>query len=471
VTTDDRERAALAWLFSFADWERGVGWNPNAAPAEQWKLGRTRALLDLAGAPDRDLRIVHIAGTKGKGSTAAYLESIARAGGLRTGLYSQPHLHTYRERVKLAGRLISVEGFARQVDRLHDLVAQLGAAHPEAGDPTTFELTTVLAILAFAEAGVDLAVVEVGLGGRLDATNALHTNLSVITSIGLDHQQILGETLAEIAGEKAGIIRPRQPVISAIQRPAARRVIVERCHAVGSAVQFVERLPRSGRDGPGVVVKLSDATYRNVRLGVVDSQRLPPTAQRQNAAIAVAIGEQLRADGIDLRPDSFRTGLETAWLPARQEIVSTQPLLIVDAAHNVDSARALAEALDHLLPLDEPYWLVIGMLRDKDIWAVLRPLLPRVRGVVAAAPASPRALPADELATTCRALTDAPVEVSPSVAEALRRGRAQAGGEAAVVVAGSFVTAAEARVALGLADVLTSEDRAAWIAGGAPLRG
>ncbi len=244
------ESSALEWLFSFADWERGVGWNPNAAPAEAWKLGRTRALLDLAGAPDRDLRIVHIAGTKGKGSTGAYIESIARAAGWRTGLYSQPHLHTYRERIKLDGRLIEVEAFVRGVDRLKDLVERLASAHPDAGEPTTFELTTVLAMLAFAEAGVDLAVIEVGLGGRLDATNALHTDLSVITTIGLDHQQILGNTLTKIATEKAGIVRPGQLVISAIQRPAVRRVLVERCQALGAPLRFAQRLERRSTTRP-----------------------------------------------------------------------------------------------------------------------------------------------------------------------------------------------------------------------------
>jgi dihydrofolate synthase/folylpolyglutamate synthase len=466
VTTYDRERAALEWLFSFADWERGVGWNPNAAPAEAWKLGRTRALLDLAGAPDRGLRIVHIAGTKGKGSTGAYLESIARAGGLRTGLYSQPHLHNYRERIKLDGRLIEVDAFARGVDRLKGLVEQLAVAHPDAGEPTTFELTTVLAVQAFAEAGVDVAVIEVGLGGRLDATNALHTDLSVITTIGRDHQQILGRTLTAIASEKAGIVRPGQQVFSAIQRPAVRRVIVERCQALGAPLQFAERLPRWRKDKnrPGVAVYLQDAAQQDVHLGIGESEYGHTSAQRQNAAVAVAVAERLRSDGLDLSPEAFRIGLQTAWLPARQEIVSTQPLLLVDAAHNVDSARALGEALDRLLPARESPWLVLGMLRDKDVWPVLRQLLARVRGVVVTAPASPRALSAEALAAACRSFTNMPVEVAASVAEALGHARGLAGGN--VVVAGSFVTAAEARVALGLAAVLTYEDRVSWLARG-----
>ncbi len=167
-----------------------------------------------------------------------------------------------------------------------------------------------------------------------------------------------------------------------------------------------------------------------------------------------------------MSPEAFRTGLETAWLPARQEIVSTWPLLIVDAAHNVDSAESLAEALDRLVPDNESYWLVLGVLRDKDARTVLRPLLQHARGVIVTAPESPRAMPAESLATACYALTDVPVEVAASVADALGLARERAHGSDGVVVAGSFVTAAEARVALGLADVLTYEDRVRWLAAG-----
>src|SRR3954447_5303314 len=178
-----RERAALAWLHGFSDWERGVGWNRDAAPEEVWKLGRTRALLDLAGSPDQKLPIVHVAGTKGKGSTVTYLEAIVRAAGWRTVAYTQPHLHTFRERIRVDGQPIEPARLADGVDRLRGLVEQLAERHPDAGAPTTFELTTALAVLAAAEARVDLLIAEVGLGGRLDATNALDTDLAIITLI------------------------------------------------------------------------------------------------------------------------------------------------------------------------------------------------------------------------------------------------------------------------------------------------
>src|SRR5215831_15830184 len=171
VTGDARlaTREPVEWLFSLADQERGVGWNPRASPDSQWKLGRTRALLDLAGAPDRRLRVVLVAGTKGKGSTCAMLASILGAAGARCGLYTKPHLQTYRERVRVDGVALSPEQFAEEIDRLRELAAVLPS---EAGEPTTFEVTTALALDYFAREQCQLAVVEVGLGGRLDATNA-----------------------------------------------------------------------------------------------------------------------------------------------------------------------------------------------------------------------------------------------------------------------------------------------------------
>ena len=212
-------RAALEWLYSLADQERGVGWNPRASPESQWKLGRTRALLDLAGAPDRQLRIALVAGTKGKGSTCATLASILAAAGVRCGLYTKPHLQTYRERVRVDGRAISEWDFSEAVERMRGFVRDLPRA---AGEPTTFEVTTALALDFFARRECKIAVIEVGLGGRLDATNASDPYLSIITSISYDHTAILGRTLGVIASEKAGILRQGRTALLAEQRPTAR---------------------------------------------------------------------------------------------------------------------------------------------------------------------------------------------------------------------------------------------------------
>ena len=461
-----REREALAWLYRFSDWERGVGWSRDAAPEEVWKLGRTRALLDLAGAPDRELRIVHVAGTKGKGSTIAYLEAVVRAAGWRTGAYTQPHLHPFRERIRLDGRPVEAAAFAGGVDRLRGLVDRLAERHPDAGAPTTFELTTVLSILLFAEAGVDVAIVEVGLGGRLDATNALDTDLAVIARIGLDHRQILGRTLAEIAGEKVAIARPGQRVLSARQRPAAQAVVEAHCREIGADLRVVSPL-RAGRgaDAAGTVVgRLATGARFEARLGLATLLEGVGEHQRQNAGLAVAAAEALVADGLPLTSAAVESGLEDAWLPARLELARLRPRVLIDAAHNVDSARALADELRRWRT--RPLWLVLGILRDKDAGAILRVLLPLADGVVAVTPTSPRALPAEALAAACRRTGGPEILLASSVGAAIELARGEAGMDGAVAVAGSFATASEARAALGLDGVVTAEARRAWIRGG-----
>lgn len=461
-----REREALAWLYRFSDWERGVGWSRDAAPEEVWKLGRTRALLDLAGAPDRRLRIVHVAGTKGKGSTVTYLEAIVRAAGWQTGAYTQPHLHTFRERIRIDGRPIEPETFVAGVDLLRGLVDRLAERHPDADAPTTFELTTVLAILLFEQAGVDLAIAEVGLGGRLDATNALDTDLALISRIGLDHRQILGQTLAEIAAEKVAIARPGHRILSARQRPSAQAVVADHCAAIGADLRVVGPLrtrQAEGSDGE-VVGRLASGGRFAARLGMTTLLEGVGEHQRQNAALAVAAAEALVPHGLPLTPAAVETGLSAAWLPARLELARLRPRVLIDAAHNVDSARALADELRRWR--NRPLWLVLGILRDKDAGAILRVLLPLADGVVVTTPTSPRALPAELLAAACRKVSAVEVVQASSVGAAIELAREWAGKAGAVVVAGSFATASEARVALGLDGVVTAEARQAWLRAG-----
>jgi dihydrofolate synthase/folylpolyglutamate synthase len=435
-------RMALDWLFRFADWERGVGWNPAASADEQWKLGRPRALLDLVGAPDRRLRTVLIAGTKGKGSTAAMLEAIVRASGPSTGLYTQPHLHSYRERIRLDGAPIDPRHFAELVVRLRPAVDELRSVAPAAGDPTTFELTTVLALLAFAQAEVDLAVLEVGLGGRLDATNVVDPVISVITPIGLDHTQILGSTIAEIAREKAGIIRPGGLVIAARQRPEARRAILTVCEEANARCRFVQPYAARSPDET-LVVRPGRGRGMPVRLS------LPGAHQRQNAAVAVAVARELRRQGLPMTDDGIERGLSTLRWPGRFEVVPGRPVVVVDTAHNPDSASALARAMrDAELP--RPRWLVLGLYRDKDALAVARALVPEADGIVATSSGVPRSLGADTLAAACRLAGAREVRTVANVRRGLDLARALAGAGGAVVVAGSFSVAADARVHLGL---------------------
>ena len=404
------ESQALAWLFSLADQERGVGWNPRASAAAQWKLGRTRALLDVAGAPDHALRVVLVAGTKGKGSTCAMLASILGAHGLKVGLYTKPHLQSYRERVRIDGFAISPTGFAHAVERMRDLVPRLP---PDAGEPTTFEVTTAMAMDYFHAQGCALAVVEVGLGGRLDATNALAPEVSVITPISYDHTAILGRTLGAIASEKAGILRRARPGLLAVQRPAAMRALRVACSATGAHCQVVAPLaaavPQAGKH------------------------------QRQNAALAIAAARCLA----DVPDATVQHGLERLHWPGRFEIVGR---VVLDGAHNGASAAALAATLREYAA-GRPVTLVLGINRDKDARAVLAPLLSLASRVVATQAAdSPRALDAADLARWCHRLgheADIRVRLGDALDAAQQR-------DGLVCVTGSLMLVGQARTALGL---------------------
>src|SRR4051794_26397596 len=288
----DPEQEALAWLYSLADQERGVGWNPRASADEQWKLGRTRALLDLLGAPDARLRVVLVAGTKGKGSTCAMLASILAAAGARVGLYTKPHLQRYRERIRVDGRAITPGQLLQATQRVRQAVPRL----PEdAGEPTTFEVTTTLAVDQFAAERCEIAVVEVGLGGRLDATNALDPELSVITSISYDHTAILGRTLGQIASEKAGILRSGRVALLAEQRPAALRALRRACHAVGADCRGIPPLEQA--------------------------VPLRGEHQQQNAALAIAAAQHLA----QVDQAAVRQGLERLRWPGRFEVLEGSP--------------------------------------------------------------------------------------------------------------------------------------------------
>lgn len=409
------EQAALAWLYSLADQERGVGWNPRASPDEQWKLGRTRALLDLAGAPDRGLEIALVAGTKGKGSTCATLASILGAAGARCGLYTKPHLQSYRERIRIDGAAISGEAFADAVRRMQGRVAELPI---EAGEPTTFEVTIALALDEFAREGCQLAVVEVGLGGRLDATNATDPFVSVITSISYDHTAILGRTLGAIAREKAGIMRPGRPALLAQQRPAALRALRQMCREIGAACEVVAPLDH----------------------GVP----LAGEHQRQNAALAIAAARRLT----DVDDTAIAHGLRRLRWPGRFEVVDGDPPIVLDGAHNGASAEALAATLK-TFAAGRPIHLVVGINRDKDARAVLRPLL-GVSELVWATQArdNARALDAQSLAALCLRL-GADVTTQENLAVAIDQARGMRRG-AIVCVTGSLMLVGQARATLGL---------------------
>jgi dihydrofolate synthase/folylpolyglutamate synthase len=356
-------------------------------------LANVERLLAALGSPERAYPAVQIAGTNGKGSTAAMLDSICRASGVRAGLYTSPHLVSITERIRLAGRDISRAGFARHAARVRAAATEL--AHATGALPTFFEQVTAIALLAFREARVELAILETGLGGRLDATTAARADVLAITPIALDHQEYLGDTLRAIADEKAAIIHAGAAVaVVAPQPDAARERILARCRECRVAPRFATGDIRvEGADASGrlrVTFNTGADAYENVRLS------LRGRHQATNAAVAVALAEVLRERGFPITREGVVAGLETAEHAGRLELIAGQPSLLLDGAHNAAGARALREYLDEFAAT--PVTLIFGAMRDKDLDEIAATLFPASDTLILTRPDSPRAATLDALA-------------------------------------------------------------------------
>lgn len=418
-------RSGIDWLLGFSDAARGVGWNARSNPSLEWNLRRTRVLLDLLGAPDRRLVVVLVAGTKGKGSTAAMLASLLAASGVRAGLYTKPHLQSYRERIRVDGKMISIAALEERIAELRPQVAALRRRVPAAGQPTTFELTTALALAHFAAATCTVAVVEVGLGGRFDATNATDPHVSIITPISHDHTRELGTSLRQIALEKAGVLRPGRVAIVARQ-DAGVAPVLRRAAQVCAAVR---------RE----ITPLSAPAAR--RVGVA----LRGAHQRQNAALAIAAARALAEHGVPFRERAIPRGMRQLRWPGRFEVVPGRPAIVLDGAHNDGSAEALALAIR--AELRRPVRLIVGMMQDKDAAAVAHALAPIASAVYVTRPDSPRARDPAAIARLFRRL---PVRVFDDLASALHAACADARSGDALCVTGSLALVGQARTLLGL---------------------
>lgn len=335
MSTINTYRGALRYIYSLTNYEeRGF-----AAYAPQfYNLERVEQFLALLGNPERQYRAVHIAGTKGKGSTAAMIESVLRAAGRRTALYTSPHLHSYRERIQVNGELIPEAEVVRLTSDLRDLAQQV----PEI---TTFEVMTGMALTWFAEQDVEWAVLEVGLGGRLDATNVVTPEVSVITSISLDHTAVLGDTLAQIATEKAGIVKPGIPVVSAPQEEEALAVIESVCSKEDAPLALVGRdwswqTGLADLEGQSFSVQKDSGPPVHVWLPLLGEHQL------ENATTAVATLSLLRDRGVAIPQAALEEGLRELRWPGRLEVLSRTPILIADSAHNAESSQKLVVALD-----------------------------------------------------------------------------------------------------------------------------
>ncbi len=425
---------ALDYLYSFIDYS--LKHSSEFAKAD-FNLDRMRALMTEFGNPEAKYPTIHVAGTKGKGSVSALCASALQAAGYKVGLYTSPHLLDYTERIRINGQPISHQELIRLVEQAKPAVAKIPKL-------TTFEITTALGFLAFAQHNVDAAVIEVGLGGRLDATNVITPKVSVITSLSYDHMAVLGNTLALIAGEKAGIIKPNVPVVSALQKDEALKVLMriakERCAPftlVGRDVVF-EPLSHS-LDGQSLRVSTNkDAlTLTMPLLGL---------HQVLNAAVAVTALRIFREHGLDVPDFEIQKGFAKVRWPARFEVVRRDPPIIFDAAHNQESFERLRQALDDYFP-GRPVYLVFGASEDKNVLGMFEEIRSKVKGLFVTKSNHPRALETDKIVELARQAEIPNVAVAP-VAEAFSRALDLSAKDGSIVLsAGSMFVTAEVMMA------------------------
>ncbi len=455
-----RHAAALAFLMGRINYER-VAVLPYGN--RTLKLDRMRTLLNRLGNPDAGVPIVHVAGTKGKGSTSTLIAAIVHAAGYDVGVYSSPHLERLEERFAVNGVPCSAEELISLVDRIRPVAEQMDAAAHECGDPsqqpTFFELTTAMALMHFRDRQVDAVVLEVGLGGRLDSTNVCQPAVTVITSISLDHTRQLGDTTAKIAAEKGGIIKPGVPLVLGPMDEGARCVLVEMARSRGARLieagvdfRFSYRPPHD-IDERGATGQLDFYSTADVpcELTHVELRLLGPH-QAANATLALATVGELRRQGWLISTEAMRTGLANAALPGRIEVVRRHPTVVVDVAHNVASVGALAGCLDESFASTRRT-LIFAASRDKDVPGMLRVLAPLFsRILLTQFQENPRAVPPQQLAAWCRAELAAAdlaeridVVVCAHPAEAWHAALAGAGRDDLICIAGSVFIAAELR--------------------------
>ncbi len=448
MDTEKNYNLALDYLYSFVDYS--LKHASELAKAE-FNLDRMRDLMAELGDPQDQYPIIHVAGTKGKGSVSALCASALSAAGYKTGLYTSPHLQDYAERIQVDGKAIPHEDLFALVEEIKPAVARVPYL-------TTFEITTALGFLYFARQGCDAAVIEVGLGGRLDATNIVRPHVSVITSLSLDHTLVLGDTLAQIAGEKAGIIKDGVPVVSSPQPDEALDVLTKvadehNCDfiLVGRDVGYTST--SHSMDGQTLQVwnskSLSEKPMTDLKPrhsgepeGLSLTIPLLGEHQSQNAAVAYTA---LQAIGLNVPDTAIQQGFESVQWPSRFDIVRRQPPVVIDVAHNRESALRLRQTLDTVFP-DIPVILLFCSLEDKDIPGMLDELSSRVESVVATQADHPRSPSADWIAEQVRKAGLSVETVMPASA-ALNRALALAGETKLVLVTGSVAFAGEVSIA------------------------
>jgi dihydrofolate synthase/folylpolyglutamate synthase len=416
---------------------------PTQAAAAKFDLENITAFAERLGHPERAYPSIHIAGTNGKGSTAAFLESILRYAGFRTGLNTSPHLEKINERIRSNGEEISDQAFAETFSRIQVLIEELLAAGKLRAHPTYFECVTAMAFEYFARAHVEFGIFEVGLGGRLDATNILSPVVTIITCVDFDHENFLGHSLAEIAAEKAGILKPGVPVVLAEQRSEAREVILARAKSIGCPV--IE---------PAQVFQVDQESTQNgsVRAPVIEAASgtifeiapsLPGRFQFQNALNAVAAARLLQNRRFQIPADAITQGIANTVWPGRLEKLQSSPDVYCDGAHNPGAARELAHFLEQNFA-NRKVWLIYAALRDKAVDEVAGLLFPHAAEVVFTAPRTSRAVSATQLAEI-GGHHAARFSVIPDAEQAFEYALAEAAPQDAIFITGSLYLVGQLR--------------------------
>ena len=393
-------------------------------------LENMKALLDRLDNPQESLKFIHISGTNGKGTVLAYLSTILRKAGYRTGRYISPTLFSYRERIQVNEEIIEKEALARHVTAIADAVADM--KEKKAGVPTAFEIETALAFLYFKEKNCDIVVLETGLGGALDATNIIETTqLEVIAPISMDHTDILGKTLKEIAAQKAGIIKPHTTMVTAVQKEEAKEVLQRVCKEKECQFCEVEREEIKDVHYGYIQQSFSYKEWKNIEISLAGEFQI------ENGALALEAVNQLRKAGFSLLAEAVYAGMkETKWT-GRFTVMSQNPLIILDGAHNPQAAEALRKSLELYFKGKKLYY-VFGVFQDKDYKKIIEITAPLAEHIITVeTPDNPRALPAEDLRKQVEKV-NASVETGESIEAAIEKNLSYMGAEDVLVIFGSL---------------------------------
>lgn len=432
---------AIEFLFGRINYERIQA---EAYSTSDFKLDRMRRLLELMGNPHLRIPAIHVAGTKGKGSTCSMVSTTMAAAGYRCGLYISPHITVFEERISINGVTPSADELVDLVNQLMPLIQQMDEL-PGRMQPTYFELATALAWQHFINGKVDVAVLEVGLGGRLDSTNLCHPVVTAITNVSRDHTHVLGSTVRQIAYEKAGIIKAGIPVISGVTHVDAVVMVEETCRQRQAPLYLLNRdfqIDQRRVDQYGEVeidVTTMSSRFQNVPV------KLRGPHQSTNTAIALAIVDSMRSQQWKITDQAVRMGLTSVNWPGRVEIIAERPKVIIDAAHNWESARALMATLEEIGSVRKTV-LVFAATKDKDVAGILRLLLPDFQTIILTRYVeNPRGVPLDELSSLVHSMTSRPFHLAANPDMAWQLARKLASPEDLIVITGSFFLVAELR--------------------------